>query len=85
MQNSLLTTKLYFPPARSSLAPRPRLVERLQTGMRNPLTLLSAPAGYGKTTLLTEWRARFGSGLPTAWLSIDNEDNDLSRFLMIIT
>jgi LuxR family maltose regulon positive regulatory protein len=78
---SLLTTKLFFPSARPALVARPRLVERLQTGLRGPLTLISAPAGYGKTTLLAEWRSGPGAPMPVAWLSLDAEDNDSSRFL----
>ena len=52
---SLLITKLYIPPARSELVPRPRLVERLNAGLERRLTFISAPAGYGKTTLVAEW------------------------------
>ncbi len=80
MLGSLLTTKLYFPPARPALVPRPRLVERLQAGLNGPLTLLSAPAGSGKTTLLSEWRAGVGAAVPLAWLSLDEADNDPFRF-----
>jgi LuxR family maltose regulon positive regulatory protein len=53
----LLTTKLFVPPARPDLVPRPRLTQRLNEGMTRKLTLLSAPAGYGKTTLLAQWIA----------------------------
>jgi LuxR family maltose regulon positive regulatory protein len=81
MQNSLLTTKLYFPPARSALVSRPRLLERLRIGLCGPLTLISAPAGSGKTTLLSEWRSGPGSRMPVAWLSLDAADNDPLRFL----
>ncbi len=80
----LLTTKFYFPPARPSLVPRPRLVERLEEGLKGPLTLISAPAGYGKTTLMSEWRAGVGCDYSTAWLSLDNDDNDSTRFLRYI-
>ena len=80
MLGSLLTTKLYFPPVRPALVPRPRLVERLQMGLQGPLTLLSAPAGSGKTTLLSEWRAGAGAQFPLAWLSLDEGDNDPTRF-----
>jgi LuxR family transcriptional regulator, maltose regulon positive regulatory protein len=85
MQNSLLTTKLYFPPARASLVLRPRLIERLQTGLRGPLTLVSAPAGSGKTTILSEWRAGPGTHYPVAWLSLDAADNDPLRFLQYLS
>ena len=78
---NLLTTKLYFPPARASLVPRPRLVEYLQNGLKGPLTLVSAPAGYGKTTLMSEWRAGVGCDYSIAWLSLDSDDNDSISFL----
>ena len=81
METALLTTKLYFPPARPALVARPRLVERFQAGLRGPLTLISAPTGYGKTTLVSEWRAGPGASLPAAWLALDKEDNDPARFL----
>lgn len=71
-QYPLLRTKLYIPPARPSLVPRPRLTERLNEGMTRKLTLISAPAGFGKTTLLSEW--------PLAWVSLDEGDNDPARF-----
>ena len=80
VSTSLLATKLYFPPARPKLVPRPRLVERLNAGLRKPLTLISAPAGFGKTSLMSEWRMGNESRLPAAWLSLDEGDNDPSRF-----
>ena len=64
--------------------PRPHLVERLQAGLRSPLTLVSAPAGYGKTTLMSEWRRGVGVDFPAAWLSIDKDDNDPVRFLTYV-
>jgi LuxR family maltose regulon positive regulatory protein len=78
MSSPLLRTKLYIPPVRPELVPRPRLVERLNAGLDRKLTLISAPAGYGKTTLLSEWTA--GCGRPVAWLSLDESDNDPRRF-----
>jgi LuxR family maltose regulon positive regulatory protein len=77
----ILATKLYFPPLRRRVVPRPRLVERLNEGLAagNRLTLVSAPAGFGKTTLVSEWVA--GCGRAAAWLSLDPGDNDPSRFL----
>jgi LuxR family maltose regulon positive regulatory protein len=75
----LLTTKLYVPPSRPRLVSRPRLIERLNSGLHRRLTLISAPAGFGKTTLLSEWVAQ--SDRPVAWLSLDEGDNDLARFL----
>ncbi len=85
MSVPLLATKLYFPPASPNLVPRPRLIEVLNGGLKRPLTLISAPAGYGKTTLLSDWRAGFGSEYPLAWLSLDIEDNDLARFLSYVS
>ncbi len=78
MATPLLTTKLYIPPVRPELVPRPRLVERLNAGLHRRLTLISAPAGFGKTTLLSEWVA--GCDRPVAWLSLDEDDNDPMRF-----
>jgi ATP/maltotriose-dependent transcriptional regulator MalT len=74
----LLTTKLNVPPTRSNLVVRPRLLERLEEGSRDMLTLISAPAGSGKTTLLGEWV--LGSELPVGWLSLDEGDNDPTSF-----
>jgi LuxR family maltose regulon positive regulatory protein len=81
----LLTTKLYVPPPRPNLVPRPRLIERLDAGLRlgHRLTLISAPAGFGKTTLVTDWLHGEDESTPplsVAWLSLDEEDNDLARF-----
>jgi LuxR family maltose regulon positive regulatory protein len=76
---TLLTTKFYIPPVRPELVSRPRLIERLDGGLHRKLTLISAPAGFGKTTLLSEWGA--GCGRPVAWLSLDEGDNDPTRFL----
>jgi LuxR family maltose regulon positive regulatory protein len=75
----LLSTKLYIPPIRPELVPRPRLIERLNEGLHHKLTLISAPAGFGKTTLLSEWAA--GCDRPVAWLSLDEGDNDLARYM----
>jgi LuxR family maltose regulon positive regulatory protein len=102
----LLTTKLYIPPVRPEWVSRPRLIERLNAGIHRKLVLISAPAGFGKTTLLSAWihsgvsSREYGVGkeyepagevsltpysaLPTprfAWLSLDEGDNDLTRFL----
>jgi LuxR family maltose regulon positive regulatory protein len=83
MTTALLRTKFYLPPLRLELVPRPRLVERLQAGLHRKLTLISAPAGFGKTTLLSEWIASYSQGespLGIAWLSLDEGDNDQVRF-----
>jgi LuxR family maltose regulon positive regulatory protein len=79
--DQLLLTKLSVPSARPSLVPRPRLSERLDEGLGCKLTLVSAPAGFGKTTLLSMWLvASYGSGRSVAWLSLDPADNDPARF-----
>ena len=75
----LLTTKLYIPPPRPELVPRPRLIELLNTGLYRKLTLISAPAGFGKTTMLSDWVGKIN--FPVAWLSLDKGDNDIKRFL----
>jgi len=77
----LLETKLYVPKPRRGLVQRPRLSERLRRGLESTLTLISAPAGFGKTTLLAEWLASFPSGAPSvAWLSLDHADNEPGTF-----
>jgi LuxR family transcriptional regulator, maltose regulon positive regulatory protein len=71
----LLETKLYIPKPRRGLVTRPRLTERLNRGGESKLTLVSAPAGFGKTTLLAEWLAATPAEKQTAWLSLDPSDN----------
>ena len=81
MTAHLLQTKLYIPPVRPGLVPRVRLIERLNAGLDRKLTLVSAPAGFGKTTLVSEWVAGCGRLEPkarVAWLSLDDGDNDPS-------
>jgi LuxR family transcriptional regulator, maltose regulon positive regulatory protein len=75
----LLTTKLYIPPTRPNMVLRSRLTERLNEGLQRQLTLISTPAGFGKTSLISQWLA--GCGRPAAWLSLDEGDNDTIRFL----
>jgi ATP/maltotriose-dependent transcriptional regulator MalT len=75
----ILKTKLYVPIASASRVERVDLVDKLRQVEQHALTLVSAPAGFGKTTLLAEWIAQ--SPLPVAWLSVDNGDNDPYRFL----
>ena len=75
----ILATKLYISPPRAKIVLRPRLIERLNEGLHRRLTLVSAPAGFGKTTLVSEWVA--GCGRPIAWLSLDEGDSDPTRFL----
>ncbi len=84
MPAPLLETKLYVPRPRRALVPRPRLSQRLDRGTTSKLILISAPAGFGKTTLLTEWLAA-GPAAPAdersaAWLSLDRADNDPASF-----
>src|SRR3954463_12888435 len=81
MSTPILATKLYIPPPRPKAVLRPRLVERLNEGLRHnrKLTLIAAPAGFGKTTLLSAWLT--GCGRKAAWLSLDQADSDPIRFL----
>ncbi len=70
----ILTTKLYIPPARPTLVPRPRLTARLDEGLTHPLTLFSAPAGFGKTPLMSEWRVlETGRDFPLTRLSLGRD------------
>src|SRR5512136_36243 len=104
MFTSILATKLYIPPPRPKVVLRPRLIARMNDGLRSgcKLTLISASAGFGKTTLVSEWVSERmkdeGGGLKeeenlhpsslslhpskVAWLSLDEGDNDLTRFLI---
>jgi LuxR family maltose regulon positive regulatory protein len=82
MYTPILHTKLHIPLVKTKYISRPHLVGRLNAGLSGKLTLISAPAGFGKTTLLSEWIA--ACGRPVAWLSLDSSDNDLARFLAYI-
>src|SRR5512139_3699617 len=75
----LIRTKLRLPFTRPGLVPRPRLQEQVVQGLRGPLTLVTAPAGFGKTTLAASCVT--GCGMPVAWLSLDKDDNQAGRFL----
>ena len=81
----ILVTKLFIPAVRPELVRRPRLIEQLNRGLSRKLTLISAPAGFGKTTLVTEWLQSKGdvstSPFVFGWLSLDEGDNDPTRFL----
>ena len=81
MPETLLLTKFYAPSARSSLVHRSRLLEKINDGLRlgRKLTLISAPAGFGKTTLVSEWITN--CNCKVVWLSLDERDNDPTRFL----
>ena len=97
MPTPVLTTKLYIPPARPQLVSRPRLIEQLNEGLqRTPgVILISAPAGFGKTTLVSSWLYDLRFAIDDlrivnpksetqnriAWLSLDTGDNDPARFL----
>lgn len=89
MTEPLLETKLYIPPIRPEIVHRPRLIEHLYQGLHRKATLISAPAGFGKTTLLAEWsnllvlqaRNETAKARKIAWLSLDRGDNDPKRFL----
>jgi len=76
----LLTTKVHIPPLHSNLVTRPHLIRRLNDGIVQcrRLTLISAPAGYGKSTLLIEWISQIG--IPVAWLSLERGENTPARF-----
>jgi LuxR family maltose regulon positive regulatory protein len=93
MSSELLRTKLFVPKIRPLLVPRPRLIEKLNQGVQQSckLTLISAPAGFGKTTLIVEWGMQLVESAThpksalrnpqLCWLSLDKGDNDLTRFL----
>ena len=79
MTDSLIATKLNIPPTRPTLVHRPRLIEKLNKGLLRKLTIISAPAGFGKTTLVA---SRFAAiDMPVAWLSLGKNDNPEGRFL----
>jgi LuxR family maltose regulon positive regulatory protein len=82
LDESIVRTKLHHPPPRRDEVVRARLVEHLTSGTRGPLTLVAAPAGFGKTTLVSTWRA--GCPAPVAWLALESGDSDLARFLRYV-
>ena len=75
----ILKTKLYRPPLQADFVPRPRLMQHFEGWQQRPLTLISAPAGYGKTTLASSWLETLVA--PTVWISLDEHDNDINLFL----
>jgi len=85
MSIPILSTKLYSPSVRPDWVPRQRLIKRLDQGLRRKLTLVSAPAGYGKTTLISSWvhglNERSQTTPRTGWLSLEDDENDLVRFM----
>src|SRR6266550_902985 len=81
MVTPLLETKFFVPKRRRGLVPRPRLSDRLNRGAESKLTLVSAPAGFGKTTLLADWLAAVAvDGRTVTWLSLDQSDNHPASF-----
>ena len=82
----ILATKLYIPPPRPKMVSRPRLIDQLNEGLHRKLTLISAPAGFGKTTLVSDWLNHKDEASPVypfkvAWLSLDEGDSEPTRFL----
>ena len=92
MSAPILLTKLFIPTNWPELVSRSRLIEQLNHGLHRKLTLISAPAGFGKTTLVTEWLVSLQLDANSdehaehaiAWLSLDENDNNLGRFLEYI-
>src|SRR4030042_7164971 len=77
--DKLIHTKLHLPFTRLELVSRSRLQVKIAEGLRGPLTLITAPAGFGKTTLVASYIVN--CGMPIAWLSLDKDDNQVERFL----
>jgi len=84
MQVSLLSTKLYIPPARPDAVSRPHLIEKIQKGLIQPgsFALISGPAGFGKSSLLSAYVAVTNKSV--AWVSLDAADNDPNQFWMYV-
>jgi len=78
----ILRTKLQRPPVAPDILPRARLWNRLNEGLQRKLTLISAPAGYGKSTLASRWVATCES--PSGWVSLDERESDLRTFLSYV-
>src|SRR5437588_9385033 len=79
--NQLLSTKFFVPVTLGPLISRPRLTTLLEESLKRPFTLVSAPAGFGKTTLLSAWKQSLPASEPwTAWVSLDEEDNEPRLF-----
>ncbi|MGD9141213.1 MAG: LuxR family transcriptional regulator, partial [bacterium] len=79
---TILTTRLHPPPISSDIVARPRLLKTLMEGRRRTMTLISAPAGYGKSVLASQWLA--GEKCPGAWVSLDEDDGDPRTFLAYV-
>ncbi|MGV8908129.1 MAG: LuxR C-terminal-related transcriptional regulator [Propionicimonas sp.] len=80
MAGPLIATKMYVPRPRAGLVARPRLLQQLAAGSTARLTLVSAPPGFGKTTLLADWANSGSTGKLVAWVSLDGSDNDPGSF-----
>ena len=80
METTLLATKLFIPPVRPGLVSRTRLLQKLNETLSRSLALISAPAGFGKTTLLAQWIHSAQPPIPTGWLSLEETENDPARF-----
>lgn len=84
IEPTIAGTKLFVPTSLHILMPRKRLYNMLNQGLNYPLTLLSAPAGYGKTSVLSEWLRANHKHRSTAWVSLDTVDNDFHRFWLCV-
>jgi LuxR family maltose regulon positive regulatory protein len=82
---SLLNTKLYAPSLSQNMVSRPRLIEKLEAGRWRPMTLVCAPAGYGKSTLVSQWLNSIERDCPGVWFSLDENDNDPHAFMTYLT
>ena len=82
MTNTLLQTKLYIPTTRPNIVPRTRLLQKLNAGLHGKLTVASAPAGFGKTTLITAWLSQLDR--PVGWVSLDEDDSDPQQFFRYV-
>ena len=80
METPLLATKLFIPPAPQGALQRPRLLEKLNGALSNRLVLVCAPAGFGKTTLLSQWLHAQQPAIPAGWLSLEETENDPGAF-----
>ena len=78
----ILATKLHIPHRRAQIVERPQLMSRLESSVSGKVSLISAPAGFGKSTLISEWVT--ASNRPTAWLSLDSGDSDPISFLIYV-
>ena len=79
MATPILATKLFVPPLRPKITPRPRLLQQLNDGLYRKLTLVSAQAGFGKTTIVSQWI--HSNDRPVGWFSIDERDGEPLSFL----